>query len=129
MEEQKKGIVPFFPHHALTEMALAFFYLGVVFILAGVHKAELGSPANPVMTPSHILPEWYFLWMFGLLKLVPRLAGIAIPGLVFGAIFLLPWLDRSKDYHPAKRPKVMLATGLILLAMIVLSFISLQPQG
>ena len=126
MEQQKKGIVPFFPHHALTEMALAFGYLGLVLILAGVHKAELGPPANPVMTPSSILPEWYFLWLFGLLKLVPRLVGLMIPGLLFGAIFLLPWLDRSPDYHPAKRPKVMAATVLTLLCIVILTVIALK---
>lgn len=127
MEQQKKGIVPFFPHHFLSEMALAFAFLGLVLILAGVHKAELGPPANPVLTPSHILPEWYFLWLFGLLRLVPRLVGLLIPGLLFGAIFLLPWLDRSPDYHPAKRPKVMIATLLTLASIVGLTIVALLP--
>ncbi|AEG59791.1 cytochrome b subunit of the bc complex [Desulforamulus ruminis] len=127
MEQQKKGVIPFFPHHFLSEMALAFAYLGLVLVLAGVHKPELGPPANPVLTPSHILPEWYFLWLFGLLRLVPRLVGLLIPGLVFAAIFLLPWLDRSPDYHPAKRPKVMVATLLMLGGMVGLTIVARMP--
>jgi quinol-cytochrome oxidoreductase complex cytochrome b subunit len=129
MEQKKKGTVPFFPHHLFTEMALAFAYLGVVLILAGLHKAELGPASNPVMTPSHILPEWYFLWLFGLLKLVPKLMGLIIPGLLFAVIFMLPWLDKSPDYHPAKRPKVMIGTAVILTFMVALTVIALIPQG
>lgn len=124
-QQQTKGFIPFYPHHFMTELALAFGYLGLVFLLAGMAPRELGPPANPVMTPAHIKPEWYFLWMYGLLRLVPRLLGLLIPGMVFGALFLLPWLDRSPHRRPEQRPKVIIITQLVLIAIVILTYVGL----
>jgi ubiquinol-cytochrome c reductase cytochrome b subunit len=58
------------------------------------------EPANPLKTPEHIAPVWYFTPFYAMLRAVPPIAGSAFPGVVvmFGAIivlFFLPWLDRS----------------------------------
>lgn len=126
-ENSKEYSIPFYPHHLLTELALALGYMGLVFILAGIAPRELGAPANPLMTPAHIKPEWYFLWMFGLLKIVPQLLGLLIPVLIFIALFLLPWLDKTPERRPEKRPRVIITTELILIAMAILTYIGLRP--
>lgn len=117
--------VPFFPHHFLSEMALAFAFLGVILVLAGLFEAELGPPANSMLTPAHILPEWYFLWLFGLLRLVPQAIGLIIPILLIGGLLLLPWLDRSKGL--SANPIVVLITGLLFAGMVVLTVVARLP--
>jgi ubiquinol-cytochrome c reductase cytochrome b/c1 subunit len=62
-------------------------------------------PANPLVTPAHIVPEWYFLPFYAILRAVPdKLGGVL---LMFGAIamlFVLPWLDTSRCARPSFRP-------------------------
>ncbi|MCL1852762.1 MAG: cytochrome b subunit of the bc complex [Peptococcaceae bacterium] len=127
MEKQtkNKGTVPFFPHHLLSEASLAFAFLGVILVLAGLFEAELGPPANALQTPIHILPEWYFLWLFGLLRLVPQTVGLLIPVLLIGGLFLLPWLDRKKETSANRI--ILLITGLILVGLVILSVVARLP--
>jgi len=111
----------FWPTHLLTEMAVAIFCLGLIVILCGLYVKGLEPPADPFTTPTHIKPEWYFLAVYQLLKVVPKdFAGIQdfnkpftiiISGLFFLAVALLPWLDRTPAdaQHPIKRPLVSLA--------------------
>lgn len=118
--------IPFFPGHFLTEAVIAFAVLGLVFILAGVWPKELGPPANTIMTPSRIVPEWYFLWLFGLLKIVPELLGLFLTGLLFVGVLLLPWLDRSKNNALKLRRKILMLTVLTLCFLVVLTVIGIR---
>lgn len=118
--------VPFFPNHLLTEVVVAFAVLGLVFVLAGVWHKELGPPANTIMTPSRIVPEWYFLWLFGLLKIVPELLGLFLTGVLFMGVLLLPCLDRSKDNALKVRRKILILTVLTLCLMVVLTYIGIS---
>lgn len=122
----KAGEVPFFPNHFLKEVVVAFAVLGFVFILAGVGHKELGPPANTIMTPTHIAPEWYFLWLFGLLKIVPELLGLLITGILALVVLLLPWLDRSKTRELRARRKILISTAVTLGLMAVLTVIGLR---
>ncbi len=126
MEEknQKKGI-PFIPNHILTEASLAMVFIGAVFILAALLPREIGTPADPTTTPAHILPEWYFLWMFELLKLLPKILGITIPGIIFGLLVIVPWLDRSPHVRPSKRPISSILFTLAFIMAIILTYIAL----
>lgn len=118
--------VPFYPYHLVTELVVALGFLGLIFFLAGVAPRELGPPANAMMTPAHIKPEWYFLWIFGLLKLVPQLLGLLIPAVLFLVVFLLPWLDRSPHRRPEQRPKVIIITELVLITVVILTYVGLR---
>ncbi|WP_309446455.1 cytochrome b subunit of the bc complex [Desulfosporosinus nitroreducens] len=118
--------IPFFPGHLLTEVVMAFAVLGLVFILAGVWPKELGPPANTIMTPSRIVPEWYFLWLFGLLKIVPELLGLFLSGLLIMGVLLLPWLDRSNNNTLKGRRKILMLIILTVCFMIVLSVIGVK---
>lgn len=130
MQDERKKVdnstVPFFPNHFITELAVAMGVLGVIFILSGVFTKGLGPPANPVMTPSHIAPEWYFLWMFGLLKIMPQLLGLFIPMVLGIIVILLPWLDRSESRKPEKRSRVIISTEVILIIMVILTYIGIH---
>ncbi|WP_019849167.1 cytochrome b subunit of the bc complex [Desulfitobacterium sp. PCE1] len=125
-KELDKDTVPFFPNHLTTEVSVALGILGVVLFLAGVIPKDLGPPANPVMTPAHIEPDWYFMWLFGLLKIVPQLLGLLIPALLVIGVILLPWLDKSTSRRPEERPWVIIGAEIVLILMVVLTYIALH---
>jgi quinol-cytochrome oxidoreductase complex cytochrome b subunit len=61
-------------------------------------------PANPYSTPAHIVPEWYFLAVYAILRSIPnKLAGVRAIGLVFLALALLPYLHKPSCRGPSFR--------------------------
>ena len=62
-------------------------------------------PANPLVTPSHIKPEWYFLANYQTLKLFPsEIIGLTVQAVAMSFLALLPFIDRGAEKHPLKRP-------------------------
>jgi ubiquinol-cytochrome c reductase cytochrome b subunit len=133
--------IPFHPYYTVKDIAgvagFLFLFAAVVFF-----APEMGGyfiehpnfePANPLKTPEHIAPVWYFTPFYAILRAVPSIAGSAFPGVVamFASIlilFVLPWLDRS----PVKsiRYKGMLYKSLLWLFVIdfiMLGFLGTQP--
>lgn len=106
----RRDVVPFYPYYIIKDlygvMLFLIFYLSFVFFFPNV----LGHPdnyiaANPMVTPAHIVPEWYFLPFYAILRSIPdKLMGVL--GLVFGIVvlFFLPYLVsseiRSNDFKP-----------------------------
>ncbi len=112
---------PFFPNYVLDEVIAWYAVLALLVILASVLPAGLEDKANALETPAHVKPEWYFLSVYELLKLVPRLVGIVLPGIALGILALLPFLDRNPEVRPRKRP-IALGIGMLTLgAMAVLT--------
>jgi quinol-cytochrome oxidoreductase complex cytochrome b subunit len=103
---------PFFPHYILDEVIAWAAMLAVLVVLASVLPAGLEDKANPIETPAHIKPEWYFLSVYQLLKVVPRVVGIAAPIVAVVALALLPFLDRNPEVRARKRP-IALLIGLV----------------
>lgn len=126
----KKQVAPlfgqFFPQQIAPVMIIALVTLGMV-ILLGTYAAQVpGDPANKFLTPQFIVPEWYFLWAYGLLKWVgwlydlahfvppasvygvdllsAKVVGILIAALMFLAVLLLPLIDRGKEVRALHRP-------------------------
>jgi ubiquinol-cytochrome c reductase cytochrome b subunit len=111
-KKDKNGIpldgIPFHPYYTVKDIAgvagfLAIFAL-IVFFLPGFGglflEAPNFQPANPLQTPLHIAPVWYFTPFYAMLRAVPPMFGSQFPGVIvmFAAIlifFFLPWLDRS----------------------------------
>ena len=85
-------------------------------------------PANPLVTPAHIVPEWYFLPFYAILRAVPsKLGGVV---LMFGSIlilFVLPWLDRSPVRSASYRPLYKIAFWVFLTNCLVLGYIGGMP--
>jgi len=85
---------PFYPDHFYTELIVGLFLTFILTILSLIHPAQMGEPANPLITPEHIKPEWYFFAVFRWLKLTSFQVGI-IGSIVFLLILLFwPFIDR-----------------------------------
>jgi ubiquinol-cytochrome c reductase cytochrome b subunit len=102
--------IPFHPYYTIKDSVGMVVYLIVFAVLVFFMPNYLGHPdnyipANPLVTPAHIVPEWYFLPFYAILRAVPdKLGGVA---LMFGSIailFVLPWLDTSPVRSMRFRP-------------------------
>jgi quinol-cytochrome oxidoreductase complex cytochrome b subunit len=115
---EKKKLLPFFPNYILDEVIAWYVILAILIVLASLFPAGLEEPADPLHTPEHTKPEWYFLFLYQGLKIVPRIAGVMAP--IVGALLLLllPFVDRNPHLASAKRP-VAIAIGVICLIGIV----------
>jgi len=116
--------IPFFPVHVAKEGVVAVFLLAVLVTLSVVAPWEIGEPADPLATPAHIKPEWYFLPSYQLLKYFEgpygAFVGILACSLPFVLLLFWPFLDRGKHRHPKKRP---IAVGVGLLAVLAALFL------
>jgi len=111
--------IPFFPHHVLKEGVLFFIVLGTLITLSILLPFELGEQADPLITPHAIKPEWYFLPMYQVLKYFPKLTGIFIVSLAPLMLFFWPFIDRTPERDPRKRP-VSVVFGILVLLSLVL---------
>jgi quinol-cytochrome oxidoreductase complex cytochrome b subunit len=108
--KSKADTVPFTPYATVKDgvALIIFFILFSVFVFFAPNAlghADNYIPANPLQTPNHIVPEWYLLPFYAILRAVPDKFGGVI--LMFGAIavlFILPWLDTSKVRSMRYRP-------------------------
>jgi menaquinol-cytochrome c reductase cytochrome b/c subunit len=113
---------PFFPYAVFKDSAMACIVLAVIILMAILFGAELGPKADPTTTTYTPRPEWYFFFLFELLRVVkpPELvfiATIGIPTLCLVLLLLLPFIDRNPERHPLKRPIATLAGIATILAM------------
>jgi ubiquinol-cytochrome c reductase cytochrome b subunit len=109
---------PFFPHYILEEVIAWFFLLAILVVLASIFPAGLEEEANPLETPAHTKPEWYFLAVYELLKHVERLIGILAPMVFVVILALLPFIDRNPEVRPRRRPLAILL-GIVGIAVLV----------
>ncbi len=111
---------PFYPHHVLEQVLQLFLLLAVLFALTLWRPAGLEGKADPMNTPEHVKPEWYFLAEYQFLKAVPRTAGIVAMTLAAAFVLVFPFLlDRSKEKHrPLQRP-VFFFGGLVFVILYV----------
>jgi len=133
--------IPFHPYYSVKDIAGVAGFL-FLFAAAVFFAPEMGGyfiehpnfePANPLKTPEHIAPVWYFTPFYAILRAVPSFAGSAFPGVVaMGAaivvIFFLPWLDRSPVKSIRYKGiifKVWL--GVFVVVFIVLGWLGVQP--
>ena len=108
--KSKEDTVPFHPYYTVKDgfailVFLLLFSWFVFFAPEAMGHADNQVPANPLATPSHIVPEWYFLPFYAILRAIPdKLFGVLA---MFGAIamlFVLPLLDTSKVHSMRYRP-------------------------
>jgi ubiquinol-cytochrome c reductase cytochrome b subunit len=85
-------------------------------------------PANPMATPAHIVPEWYFLWVYAILRSIPnKLGGVAAIALVFFCLFALPFLSTAQIRSNSFRPIQKIGFWLLAADLLLLSWIGQQP--
>jgi menaquinol-cytochrome c reductase cytochrome b/c subunit len=115
---------PFFPYAEAKDGAMACVVMAVIITMSLVLGAELGSKANPTTTTYVPRPEWYFFFLFEVLRvikppsLVP-LATIGVPTIGLILLFLLPFFDRSPERRPERRP-IAVATFIVVAAAMAL---------
>lgn len=115
---EAEGGKPFYPNHILKEGIVVYIALGLLLTLAILYPMMPTEKADPFSTPEGIKPEWYFLPMFQLLKYLPEPIAVGLPGLVGTLIFLLPFLDRSPERHPRRRPvAITIATAFLIITL------------
>ncbi|QKS71109.1 c-type cytochrome [Paenalkalicoccus suaedae] len=117
----------FWPNFLLREWMVGAVFLIGFLILTVAHPAPLQAVADPTVSGYIPLPDWYFLFLYQLLKYefaagpYTVMGAVVIPGIAFGALLLAPWLDTSKERRPHKRP---IASGLMLLGVISIIFLT-----
>jgi quinol-cytochrome oxidoreductase complex cytochrome b subunit len=114
--------IPFYPDHVKTEFYVTLGVLAVVFIvgLVGLFlPVGLGDPADPLDTPVHIKPEWYFLALYQLLKYIPKTTGAVAPVIAVLVLIVWPFLDRKPD----KSPKIYRARliGVVIVTIVLVA--------
>jgi quinol-cytochrome oxidoreductase complex cytochrome b subunit len=131
--KDKQDSIPFHPYYTVKDMfGLAIF---LIFFSAFLFYAPnyMGHPdnyipADPLVTPAHIVPEWYFLPFYAILRAVPdKLGGVL---LMFGAIavlFALPWLDKSRIKSARFRPIYKQLFWIFVADCILLTYIGGKP--
>jgi ubiquinol-cytochrome c reductase cytochrome b subunit len=105
---EEKDTIPFYPDHVKTEFYVVLGILGlavIVGILGLMFPVGLQAPADPLDTPLHVKPEWYFLALYQILKWIPPQV-LGIDGTIFGVVSimlalvaaaLLPFLDPKEE--------------------------------
>jgi hypothetical protein len=117
---------PFFPYAVAKDSAMACIVLLVIIAMSILFGAELGPKADPTTTTYTPRPEWYFFFLFELLRVVkpPALVFIAtvgIPTLCLVLLLMLPFFDRGPERHPLRRPIAMTAALATIAAMTYLT--------
>ena len=123
----KEDSIPFYPDHVRTEFRVVLGILVVVAIFGiwGLFSpVGLGEPADPMNTPAHVKPEWYFLGLYQILKYIPKTAGAVAPVIAVFIVMLWPFIDRKPD----KSPKTQ-RIRLILSIVGVIIFIAVTIWG
>jgi mono/diheme cytochrome c family protein len=125
-EQEKKNGVGFYPNVIFKDVFVSFIIFIILIGLAYFIGAPLEERANPADSNYTPKPEWYFLFLFQLLKYFPgsiEFVGVVIiPTLAIILLFLLPFMDRSKKRHFLDRPIIMAAVGLSVIGILFLSF-------
>jgi ubiquinol-cytochrome c reductase cytochrome b subunit len=129
----KQDTISFHPYYTIKDvvgiaMFLLLLAIAVFFFPNAMGHPDNYIPANPMQTPAHIVPEWYFLPFYAILRAVPdKLGGVL---LMFGAIailFILPWLDRSPVRSARFRPVFRIFFWLLFIDAIALGYLGGKP--
>jgi cytochrome b6-f complex subunit 4 len=113
--------IPYFWEELTSQAMIFFFFLGVIGGLALLWPAGLDQAANSLVTPAGIKPDWYFLGLYELIKLIPELLGFGLVGLVLVLMIVLPFVDRSPERNPLRKPVTTTIGLIVVIALIVLT--------
>jgi quinol-cytochrome oxidoreductase complex cytochrome b subunit len=117
--------VPFYPDHVRTEarVVVGIMVLVLIVAVAGMlAPVGVGDPADPMNTPLHVKPEWYFLALYQLLKFIPKTFGAVLPVIAVAILALWPFIDPKPDKSPRnwKIRMIVLAVGMIILISLTI---------
>ncbi len=125
--------IPFHPYYTVKDffglgVALTIFFSVVFFAPDYLGHPDNYVPADPLKTPAHIVPEWYFLPFYAILRAIPdKLGGVIAMFSAIFVLFLLPWLDTSKVRSASFRPIYKILFWIFLLDTVILGWIGSKP--
>jgi ubiquinol-cytochrome c reductase cytochrome b subunit len=125
--------LPFHPYYTAKDMfglgVFLIIYALIVFFAPNLFgEPDNYIPANPLATPPHIVPEWYFLPFYAILRAVPnKLGGVVLMFSSILVLFVLPWLDRSPVRSGRFRPMFRIFFWLLVLDAVVLGVVGANP--
>ncbi len=122
---------PFFPYAVYKDLLIATLAIGVVILLACWQRVEVGEPVNPASTDFVPRPEWYFFFLFELLKIFKGqnaltpviMATFVIPNILMALLILTPFIDRGPERRIQRRP-IALFSGIAII--IFLSYMTYE---
>ena len=132
----KKGpqdFIPFHPYYTIKDLFGLSFVLTIFALVVFYAPDYLGHPdnyipADPLKTPTHIVPEWYFLPFYAILRAVPdKLGGVIAMISSILILFVLPWLDTSKVRSATFRPMYKKLFWILLADIVILTWIGGSP--
>jgi menaquinol-cytochrome c reductase cytochrome b/c subunit len=119
---------PFFPYAVAKDSLMACFVMLTIILMSLIFGAELGPKADPTTTTYVPRPEWYFFFLFELLRvikpatLVP-LATIGVPTICMVLLFILPFIDRGPERRIERRPIALTFGIFVIAAMAYLTYL------
>ena len=119
---------PFFPYAVAKDAIMACVVMAVIITMSIVLGAELGPKADPSTTTYVPRPEWYFYFLFELLRIIKPdylvpLATLGIPTICLILLFLLPFFDRGPERRPERRPLATTFGIFVIAAMAYLTYL------
>ncbi len=133
LKKPSKDTVPFHPYIVIKDLFALLIFLIIFAFFVFYSPNILGHAdnyieANPMVTPAHIVPEWYLLPFYAILRSVPdKLLGVIA---MFGAIFvliILPWLDTSKVRSTIFRPLYKQFYWFLIADVLILGYVGAMP--
>jgi quinol-cytochrome oxidoreductase complex cytochrome b subunit len=131
--KNKGDTIPFHPYYTVKDMFGLGVFLTIFMAVVSFAPNYMGHPdnyveANPLVTPAHIVPEWYFLPFYAILRAVPdKLGGVIAMFAAIAVLFVLPWLDRSPIRSAKFRPVYFVLFWVLLADCILLGFCGAMP--
>ena len=119
---------PFFPYAVAKDSVMACIVLLSIIVMAIVFGAELGPKADPTTTTYVPRPEWYFFFLFEVLRVIKPavltpFATVGVPTICMILLFLLPFVDRGPERRPERRPIATLAGIFTIVAIAYLTYL------
>jgi ubiquinol-cytochrome c reductase cytochrome b subunit len=129
--------IPFHPYYTVKDIVGVAVFL-IVFSAIVFFMPEMGGwflerdnffPADPLKTPEHIVPLWYFTPFYAILRAIPdKFLGVVAMGAAIFVLFLLPWLDRSPVKSIRYRGRVYkVAVAVFVVSFVALGYLGTQP--
>lgn len=125
--------LPFGPYFIIKDLVGVIFSMFFLFLICRINPWALGDPenfipANPSVTPVHIMPEWYFLYAYAILRAIPnKLGGVIALAASFSVMFLLPFFKKPKFKGLSYYPLNKLLFGGFIWVFLILTWIGAKP--
>lgn len=132
--DENVGKIPFYPYYFLKDIFATFVFFSILMIFVLYFPNKLGHTdnyiqADPLITPTHIVPEWYFLPFYAILRsFANKVIGVIIMFCSILILFLVPFLDFSIMRSPKFRPFYCIIFWLWIAVVILLGWIGTKPM-